>query len=380
MPNNYLIILCLLALYSCTYKPMTQKTFNFGGDVCYYKDVSHNLNFKYVKPCESGKACVSLEGSDYSIKKCLNSEFLPRTLNDDCNYDEDCPETLVCSSSKKCSFDGDTPYNNYCPEGKVVDRTDNKCKEKTNGDKCEMTDDNGVPNADVYFDDTISPSYFRVCGLIELKKKTTEGIGDHYFKKSLSKSFYCSAPDDSFVEDKFVCESGFALYFYGNKEYKSSNNPYNNQEKMFLRCVTVTGIDKEKNIIKYRIGDGSEQYYHIEEVVMEYKHLMEESINDLTMTKLEMFQNYKKRYDQIKEECKSLLYLDELKTCRDDELRKWKYFYDHPNNYILYQNEPQIMEFLIQEEYKDYKAEHTTDSIGFLNINILLIFFILISL
>ena len=380
MLNNYLIILCLLTLYSCTYKPMTQKTFNFGEDICYYQDVSHNLNFKYVKPCQSGKACISLEESDYSIKKCLNSEFLPRTLNDDCNNDEDCPGTLVCSSSKKCSFDGDKNYNNYCPEGKVVDKTDYKCKEKTNGDKCMMTDDNGNLNNDVYFDDTNSPSYFRMCGLIELKKQTIDGKGDHYFKKSLSKSFYCSAPDDSFVEDMFVCESGFALYFYGNKEYKSSNNPYDDANEMFLRCVTVTGIDTKYNIIKYRIGDGSEQYYHLEELSETYKDLMPDSLDDLIMTKLEMFQNYKKRYDQIKEECKSLLYLDEPMTCRDDELRKWKHFYDKPNEYILYQNEPQIMEYLIQEDYKDYKAEHTTDSIGFLNINILLIFFILISL
>jgi hypothetical protein len=98
------------------------------------------------------------------------------------------------------------------------------------------------------------------------------------------------------------------------------------------------------------------------------------------MTKLEIFQNYKKRYDEIKEECKSLLYLDEPETCRDDELRKWYYFYINPGKYILYQNEPQVMEYLIQDSYKDYKAEHTTDSIGFLKINILLIFFILISL
>jgi hypothetical protein len=55
-----------------------------------------------------------------------------------------------------------------------------------------------------------------------------------------------------------------------------------------------------------------------------------------------------------------------IKTCRDDELRKWYYFYDNPGEYILYQNEPQIMEYLIQQDYKDYKAEHTSaSSVGF---------------
>lgn len=378
MSNHYFIILSLLALYSCTYKPMTQKTFDFGKDVCYYQDVSHNLDFEYVKPCESGKACTSLYDSPYGVKKCLNSEFLPRTLNDDCNSDEDCPGSLICSS-KKCSFDGDTPYNGYCPEGKVID-SDNKCKEKTNGNKCEMKNDNEDPETN--YDNYNTPSYFRICGLIELKKISETGNGDHYFKKSVSKAFYCSAPDDSFVEDKLLCESGFALYFYGNKEYKSTNNPSKNSNEMFLRCVTVTGIDTEKEIIKYRISDGNEQYYHINEVSStgNYKSEMQSSINRLTMTQLEIFKNYKTRYDQIKEECKSLLYLDEPETCRDDELRKWYYFYEYPEEYILYQNEPQVMEYLIQNYYKDYKAEHTTDSIGFLNINILLIFFILISL
>lgn len=388
MSNNCLIILCLFALYSSTYKPMTQKTFDFGKGVCYYQDISHNLNFEYVKPCESGKACLSLGDSGYGIKKCQNSEFLPRTLNDDCKTDEDCPGTLKCSSNK-CSFDGDKPYGGYCPEGKVVDSSDYKCKEKTNGNKCEMTDDNGIPNSDVNYNDANSPSYFRMCGLIDLNKKTETGSGDHYFKKSVSKSFYCSAPDDSFVEDNLVCESGFALYFYGNKEYKSTNNPSSSSDEMFLRCVTVTGIDTENEIIKYKIGEnGDEQYYHINEVSdgsspyssTDYKSLMKGSIDELTMTKLEMFQNYKKRYDQIKEDCKSLLYIDEPETCRDDELRKWYYFYENPGEYILYQNEPQVMEYLIQQDYINYKAEHTTDSIGFLSINTILIFFILISL
>ena len=359
---------------------MTQKTFNFGEGVCYYQDVSHASNFEYVKPCESGKVCVSLGDSDYDIRKCQISEFLPRTLNDDCTKDEDCPGTLICSSSKKCSFDGDKPYSGYCPEGKVYDTTTYKCKEKTYGNMCVKNDDNGAPEAD--YDDNDTPIYFRECGLIELKKTTITNAGDHYFEKTVSKAFYCSAPDDSFVNDPLLCQSGFALYFYGNKEYKSKNTPYSGRHEMFLRCVTVTGIDTENKIIKYRIGDGDEQYYHLEEVTGSgsYKNDIQRSINELTMTKLEIFQNYKKRYDEIKEECKSLLYLDEQETCRDDELRKWFYFYEHPEKYILYQNEPQVMEYLIQGSYKDYKAEHTTDSIGFLKINILLIFFILISL
>lgn len=111
-----------------------------------------------------------------------------------------------------------------------------------------------------------------------------------YFKKSISKSFYCSGPEDSFVEDKLVCQSGLALYFYGNKEYKDTNNPSTiGTNIMYLRCVTVTGIDLENEIIKYKIGsDGNEQYYHLDEVYSPYKDLI--NINEFTMTKLELFQ------------------------------------------------------------------------------------------
>ena len=133
------------------------------------KDASHDYSFGYVKPCESGKAFASIGGSHYNIHKCINSEFLPRTLNDDCNNDEDRPWSLICTS-KQCKFDGDKPYNGYCPEGKAIDSTHYKCKEKTNWDKWSLTDDNGIPISDVNYDDNNSPSFFRKCGLIDLKK------------------------------------------------------------------------------------------------------------------------------------------------------------------------------------------------------------------
>lgn len=98
---------------------MTQKSIDFGEGVCYYKDVSHDYSFEYVKPCESRKACVSLGDSDYNIHKWINSEFLPWTLNDDCNNDEDFPGSLICTS-KQCKFDWDKPYNGFVLEVKLL--------------------------------------------------------------------------------------------------------------------------------------------------------------------------------------------------------------------------------------------------------------------
>lgn len=358
---------------------MTMKNFDFGADVCHYKDVSHDNGFEYVKPCESGKRCLNLgasltDESPYNIRKCIDYPFLYRTLNDDCSNDEECPGTLKCKSNK-CDFDGDKPYGSYCPNGKVVDNTSGNCAEKTNGDKC-------------YIDGSsehYAPGYFKICGLIDLQPETGNTGG--YIEKTVTNSFYCSASDDSFVREPFICEHGFALYFYGNKKYKPKNNPLNTDSRessthdMYLRCVTVTGVDKENKIIKYKIGDsGNEQYYLINELTDsdDYKSDMLGLIDEFTMTRLEIFQNYKKRYDEIKEECARLLYLDERKTCRDDELRKWYYFYEKPKEYILYQNEPMIMEYLIQTKFPNYKAEHVNSS-GFLSLNILILILALIS-
>lgn len=379
MKNKPFILICLLTIYLSTYRPMTMKNFDFGADVCYYKDVSHNNGFEYVKPCESGKVCVSsLNDSPYEIRKCIDYQYFYRTINDECKNNEECPGNLICTSNK-CDFDGNKPYGSYCPYGKVIET--NECKEKTNGDKCE------VNNADGTNSERYNPGYFKECGLIDLQ--LTSSGSNLYYEKTISSSFYCSVPDDSFVKEPITCEHGFALYFYGNKKYKSINNPENPtsgglspNHHMYLRCVTVTGVDKYKNVIKYKIGEsGTEEYYLIDELpesTINYKDRMENLIDEFTMTKLEIFQNYKKRYDEIKDECSRSLYDDEPETCRDDELRKWYYFYGKPEEYILYKNEPMIMEYLIQTKYSNYKAQHTNSS-GFLNLNILILLFALIS-
>ena len=367
--NKSLIFICLFALYLSTYKPMTDRSINFGKDVCYYRDVSHNSYFEYVKPCESGKTCLSLSDSNYNIRKCQDYNYLYRTLNDECQIDEDCPGNLKCKSNK-CDFDGDNPYlNYYCPYGKVIDG--GVCKEKTNGDKCELRDDNGN------YQEGYNAGYFKLCGLIDLK--TLNNNGD-YFKKSVSSSFYCSVADGNFVDDEFACQSGFALYFYGNNKYTQANNPSSTSNIMYLKCVTVTGIDADNKVVKYKIGEaGVEQYYLINKLISSYQSYILGEISEFTMTKLELFQNYKKRYDAIKDDCQKLLYPDEEETCRDDELRKWYYFYLNPEQYVLYKNEPQIMEYLVQKTYKNYKAEHTSYS-RFLSLNIFIMLLFFISL
>ncbi len=48
MKNKPFILICLLTTYLSTYRPMRMKNFDFGSDVCHYKEASHNNGFEYV--------------------------------------------------------------------------------------------------------------------------------------------------------------------------------------------------------------------------------------------------------------------------------------------------------------------------------------------
>ena len=140
-------------------------------------------------------------------------------------------------------------------------------------------------------------------------------------------------------------------------------------------------------LIKYKIGSGEEEYYHLSQVYGDldssslsytnYQSEIKGKINQYTMTKLELFQKYKERYNAIKSDCMNYLYPEELYTCRDNELRKWFYFYSIPKEYLLYRNEPEVMGYLVQQYYKTY----TSNSSGFfLNLSIISLLLIMISL
>lgn len=411
MKKQLLIFFYLFSLYIGTYRPMSKKNIDFNLDnVCYYKDISHNSLFEYVRPCESEKTCISVDASgstNYDVKTCQDYFNYFRTMGDDCTTNEDCDGSLICSD-KKCTFSGNTAYlcnsHYYCPSNKYYFAgANNICDEdiaEGNRDKCEVnskttsgttiTITTDFPKGS-YFE----PGYFKMCGYISLDSKNDNG---EYYKKSVSISEFCSVQDGDFVESDFACESGFALYFYGNGGYKLTDNPYTDssnptldandkRQDMYLRCVTVTGIDTVKNVIKYKIGSGEEEYYHLSQVYGDlyysssltysnYRGEIKGKINQYTMTKLELFQKYKERYNAIKSDCMNHLYPEELYTCRDNELRKWFYFYTNPKDYLLYRNEPQVMDYLVQQYYKTY----TSNSSGFfLNLSFLSLLLILIS-
>lgn len=101
------------------------------------------------------------------------------------------------------------------------------------------------------------------------------------------------------------------------------------------------------------------------------------------MTKIELFKKYiEKFFKDMQEKCVTKENYNDPETCNDNEIRKWKYFYDNPRDYILFYDEKgknsDIVTYLIQQVYPSYQSS------GFLNIKyficLLLLFSFLINI
>ena len=372
-------IIAFVCLFSCfllsntatiyyTYRPMTQKTINFGDDVCYYKDISNDSGFAYVKPCEEGKECVALGSSlsDYAIAICQersNEEYDNEGLTCETKaylMGLDCTG-YSCNSESKC-------YG-ICPKNQVYDYKNAKCIDDPGMCYEYDYDSSGNPTNSYltidprnhYYKNEYTPYGNKKCVQLELERTGSPNT-IYQVKKQLS-NYEASIDDGKYIADDddlniLFCKSGYALYFYGNEKLENPNKDSNgnpkSSEKLYLRCVTVLGKDKN-GIIKYKIGKGDEKFYN-PETLRNSKSLSLPGNNDHLMLKLGFFKNYKERLDKLG--CR------ETGDCEDFELCKWKYFYENPEKYYLYQNEPQVLEFLMQTELSGckFKAKHTSSN------------------
>ena len=73
------------------------------------------------------------------------------------------------------------------------------------------------------------------------------------------------------------------------------------------------------------------------------------------MTKLKLFKKYKEEYDKVKEQCNTQKSSDNL--CGKDELMKWWYLYQNPRDYLLYKDQTEVLDYLIQGIYPSYTPE-----------------------
>lgn len=364
--NKKILFICILSFSLSYYLPMKKKSIDFGDDICYYKDEIHHTNYRYVMGCEKGKYCTELgsNSSNYEIHKCVPYTPLIKMLGDSCQEDLDCDNDngndLQCSD-KKCSIKDDKPYIYnyiyYCPPGKIATKESGiwKCINKgTNSDKCLIdTTEN-------------KPDYFKVCG----KKSYDTG----YVVKSTDMNYIGEVEDGNPVENPKACKSGYALEFYRNGE---RTEPTTGSIQKDLFCVTVKEVEYSSTTstcrIKYTKGTETEYIYNSVSDTGDIE------CNKFLMTKLELFQKYLERMNSIKAQCESERHYDNPFLCNDNELKKLQYFYDHPEEYLLYQNENQVVDYLVQKEYKTYEAQDL-NGITFLNMNYFLLLLFLISL
>ena len=341
--------------------PMSKRTVKFGEEICRYeeyKDQYKSTNLiTYVKPCEVGKICKQQgKTNDYTLFACQPLDLEYDNSGKTCQTKENSPYTkgVDCTSGLSC-YDG--TCRQYCPDGQVIDLkvTDRPCVSDPN--ICEEYDSNYALIKEY------GPAKNKECAEIELSGTS----GKNYQIKKVNSNYIASIDDGKFISNiyyRFYCKSGYALYFYGNGNLANPNTDSPSSEAMYLRCVTILGIDSNK-IIKYTIDNGDEMYYDYSKLPTtlpsfgsSYQFQIEEEIvnDEYLMLKIELFKNYKQKMDDLN--CRET-------GCKDeDEITKLLYFYGHPDKYLLYKDEPQVVEYLIKEDgkYYSYKAKQTSSN------------------
>lgn len=342
-------------------------------DICRYTDPE--TGFTHVKFCEEGKTCKSLSPSTgSSIYTCQNiTTIIPlKTYEDSCESDFECETGLYCKRgtlANKCS-----PLTS-CGDGyKLYQYKDGSWRCRSNNNPG-ITLINSATSP--FF---ASPGYLKVHGKLHVKELTNK----NYEVDKVEESTIGSVPNGDFVADELACESGFALYFYGNGELE---DPYtgtgSSNGNMFKKCVSVDSIEitsSDKCRITYDGGKiynvwqlelGNNKYtYDRSHIQLESPATSSSSSSYLTsyyyelcqehlVTKLEMFKRYKDRLKEKLDNCTFKDNYNEPETCNDDILRKWYHFYKYPKDYILYyddeEEDNEIAKFLIQQDYNLYQ-------------------------
>lgn len=365
---------CILGTLSQTnvidhkiYMPMTKSPVKYGEEVCRFSDIKDNHLVTFVKPCEEGKICESLSITSRNIYAC-------KTIDD-----------IYDNSEQTCQ----TKDNNFAANG--IDCTGINCQDGICGGKfCsagQVVDNNAASSSITcvndesickeyksYTDRTLiknySPGKNKQCVEIDLEADNGKG----YIKKRIRSNYKASIEDGKYIDSiSYIsyCQSGYALFFYGGNQLSNPNKDSESTEAMFPRCVTVLGRDAN-GIIKYTINNEGTYYYDEGKLPSSYSLIYNDQH---LMLRLELFANYKKRMDSLG--CRETGCED------DDEITKWLYFYNNPEKYILYKDEPQVVEYLIKEENNkhSYKVKHTsTESSILLNIKYFMVLLYLILL
>ena len=366
MNKYFLICFCLFTVSLSFYRPLSKLNINYPSDICYFKDTTTSsaiLNLEFVRGCAKNKICTQVDTSDsYEIHTCQNSGSLAKGNCDACSNQFECDvsttPSITCSDDGKCDSGSgcepvDPPSPDACETGKIKNILTNNCVSE-NKIYCETYNSPGAvgDKTGTYSED----NYFKICGKSNIEKYTDDR---HYYRKNIEWVYYGSVEDGNFVEKVEACKSGYALYFYGNKQLE---NPLDDSHEMFLLCVTVLDVELESTMgatnqkkckrIKYKIGTEKELIYDTSNLDTGYTL---SNCDYLLMTKLELFKKYKEEYDKVKDQCYSSKSSNNL--CGKDELMKWWYLYENPRNYLLYKDQKEVLDYLIHGRYPEYTPE-----------------------
>ena len=375
--TKYSYLLIILPLISSQIlRPMSEKEIKFDSDVCHYTHVHESVSssnyqkIEYVKGCKDGKACiqVSFSTSEYEIYKCQEvNEIQLLKLNDKCDYSDECDSGLQCLN-KVCTIDVSStshyPYYKggyyFCPNDYVPGRTSStgsmQCKKKSefsHTSKCRIYDT--TKNQYYYY----APGFKEVCGKI-----TTETRNDNIEIKEIDSNKIGSQSAGTFVDDMVACESGFAIQYCLDGNYECSSTSKTSQKK--YKCVDVIEIDLLNDCtIKY--NDGAKDMTIKFDINANYLQYFIRSCLEIQV-KLEMFEKYVDKMSK----CDDIQpYDNEPLTCRNKDLRKYWYFYENPEEYVLYKDEDDVIDYLVQSAYS------SSYYLAFAKLTILLMLFLL---
>ena len=386
MRKTAFIFVCAFSFALSYYLPMKKRSIDFGDDICEYTDPTHDNLYTYVRGCPEGTYCASVDSSGFDVHKCVPSTEVIKRLGDECKVDLDCDSSNLYCINNVCSIKDGRPYsygsNNevYCPPGQIYNKTVDttglnqhmlQCINKaTNTDKCyiEFYDNSGT----LLYYNSYQPDYFKVCGKKNYKLMDSSPTNKHYRHISTDMNYIGEVEDGNVVQNELACKSGFALNLYANggvtkpfSDSEVSNGSGNS--KTYKTCVTVKEVQYNSGNCRIKFTKGGEDQYTYDQDI---------SCSEFLQTKLEIFQKYLERMNAIKEDCETKRHYDYPFLCGDNELKKLYYFYEHPEDYLLYQNEEQVVDYLVQKEYKTYVAKDLSNGNGFLNLN----YFIILSL
>ena len=346
-----IIVLCLFKISLLTdapiyYRPMSKRSIDFGDDVCYYEDISNDFKLKYVKGCPNGKSCklVGTTSDEYKIHTCQNIYSVSkRNSGETCDSGlYECTDPLTCTNKKCSSGTTVTPDPSACTTitKQISGGTSNCISDQTElqqaANLCEVRDtETSTTTTYTHHSST------KTCLKIEIENKPN--VENKYIISKVHAEIYSIQDGEYVVEgNNEYCQSGFSLYFYE----KGQLNPVGGE--LFKRCVTILAIEQISSssdyLIKYKINDGEEHIYDTSKIADSTKKTRQNAeLNDLLMVKLEIFKYLVEEYKK--------------NGLNSNALIKWEYLYENPKIYLLYKDQTDVLDYLIQRETPSYIPE-----------------------